>query len=820
MIKTKIVDRWLEEIAAAKSREDDYRKEGEEVLKIYNAKLNKPFNILFSNTETLLPALYSNTPRPVVERRFKTANDNDPVTKSASLLGQRMLEYLIDTNYAGREKFSEAMEAAVIDALLPGRGVTGVMYDAEIISSPEQDSDGENYEQSYSYVEEETISIESKTWNKVIFGFATKWANVPWIAYEQYMDKAECVKKFGKKIAKKLKYTKTDTDQQHDNEDGGESYTDQESISDKKTVQIYQIWDKSTKRILYISDCYKDGYLKEEDDPYQLTGFYNCPKPLQFLKKNDIVPISLYKQYENQAEELNIITGRLNKVFAAIKVVGFFNGNLQADIEDLLSKEDLTLTPTSQTALVTDGGLDKNIWIWPIDKLINVANMLILARDQAKKVIYEITGISDILRASTNANETLGAQKIKEAWGTLKVKRYQADVANYVRDTLRIMLEMAITKMDVEKIKKISQLNLETSQSHAQAKQAIEAIKAQASQIQLQIHMAQQSPQSAPEAQQQMQQQAQQQMQKLQQQMQQAQKTLSVPAWEDVIELLRDDMHRSWKIDIETNSTVDIDATEDKKDMSDTMNAMAQFMNGIAPMMEAGLMDFEAAKAMLITVARKLRFGIDIEDRIANMQPPQKQDDGKAEKEKADIEKKIMAQQQQSAQMVAQAEKANQAAANDNEKLKLELSAMQKMRELDKRELELAKREIKVDFREMQVDHTIEMHEAKESENEIARKQQEEVFDKNLENILSKAVDKQSEITEKAAVSAMSKAPDLPVIFDRLDEITKQIQDLMEDVSSPTEFTRDGFGKVTQVKKGKRISKITRDANGKMAIIG
>lgn len=813
MKKTKVIQRWLDEISAAKKREEEFRKEGDEILKLYNAKLDKPFNILFSNTETLLPALYSNTPRPVVERRFKASTDNDPVTKAASMLGQRILEYLIDTNYAGREKFGEAMEAAVIDALLPGRGVTCVVYDAEIISSPEHESpeQGEDSTQSYSYVEEETISTESKTWNKVIFGFATKWAKVPWIAYEQYMDKAECTKKFGKKVAGKLKYTKTDNDQQNDEED---HFSDQESLSDKKTVQIYQIWDKATKRILYISDSYMDGYIKEEDDPYNLSGFYNCPKPLEFIKNNSIVPSSMYKQYKNQAEELNLITGRLNKVFSAIKVVGFFNGNLQADIEGLLSNEDLTLTPTTQTAVITDGGLDKNIWIWPIDKLINVANMLILARNQAKQVIYEITGISDILRANTNANETLGAQKIKEAWGTLKVKRYQADVAIYVRDTLRIMLEMAISKMDAEKIKSISQLQLETKESHASARQAIESIKIQASQIQLQM---QQSAQSPPEVQQQMQQQAQQQMQKLQQQMQMAQKTLSVPAWEDVIGTLKDDMNRSWKIDIETNSTVDIDATEDKKDMAEIMNAMAQFMNGIAPMMEAGLMDFEAAKTMLVSVARKLRFGIDIEDRIANMQQPQKQDDGK---EKADIEKKIMAQQQQSAQMVAQAEKATQAAANDNEKLKLELSAMQKMRELDKRELELSKREIKADFRELKIEHTIEMHESKQAEAETARKQQEEVFDKNLENILSAAIDKQSELTDKAVANAVSNAPELPVIASRLDEMARQIQELADDAASPAEFIRDGGGKVTQIKKGKRISRITRDANGKMAVIG
>jgi hypothetical protein len=62
------------EIASAKKREKDFRKDGERVLKIYDGQKAKstPFNILFSNTETLLPALYSAVPRPVVQRRSRT----------------------------------------------------------------------------------------------------------------------------------------------------------------------------------------------------------------------------------------------------------------------------------------------------------------------------------------------------------------------------------------------------------------------------------------------------------------------------------------------------------------------------------------------------------------------------------------------------------------------------------------------------------------------------------------------------------------------------------------------------------------------------
>ena len=112
------VSYWLNEINACKKREADYRKDGERILEIYSGKkaATTPFNILFSNTETLLPALYSAVPKPVVQRRFK---DADPLGKNAADAGARVLEFLVDTNVDGYETFDEGMRASVLDALLP-----------------------------------------------------------------------------------------------------------------------------------------------------------------------------------------------------------------------------------------------------------------------------------------------------------------------------------------------------------------------------------------------------------------------------------------------------------------------------------------------------------------------------------------------------------------------------------------------------------------------------------------------------------------------------------------------------------------------------
>jgi hypothetical protein len=117
---------WLREIADAKTREKTYHATGEKVLEIYGADdpTKVPFNILYSNVETLFPAIYSSVPRPSVKQRFK--EDNDPESQAAAHAATRMLEYLLDTGVDGYETFDEGMKNAALDALLPGRGVNKV----------------------------------------------------------------------------------------------------------------------------------------------------------------------------------------------------------------------------------------------------------------------------------------------------------------------------------------------------------------------------------------------------------------------------------------------------------------------------------------------------------------------------------------------------------------------------------------------------------------------------------------------------------------------------------------------------------------------
>lgn len=672
---TEEVKHWLTEIATARKREKDYRKDGKEIIDIYSGKKSDqiPFNILFSNVETLLPALYSQTPHPVVKRRF---NDQDPIGLAASKAAERMLKYLLDTNVEGYETFQESMSNAVIDALLPGRGVTSIKYDAEVteVKSSEEDTE------TTPVVKWEQVCTDSRGWDKVVFGYAKKWSKVPWIAYEDYLDEEECERMFGEEVSAKIAFTEGEDD----DDDENRKSTSEENKGSRKTAVIYQIWDKvGNKKIRYISPAYNDGYLKVQEDELGITGFFNCPRPIQFItKSNDLMPTAMYTLYENQAKELNTITLRINEIVKAIKARGLYDGILGEDLGKVLDTGDNILTPTDRGATLLDGGLAKAIWFMPIEQLVVVYQQLITAREASKRTIYEITGISDILRGQSMASETLGAQKIKESWGTLRLKRLQMEVQRYSRDILRIMLEVAASKLSERTWAQATGLPFPTAEQKKQAQDILQAMQKQAQQMPPQQPQpgqppaTPQPPQPDPKIVQ----------------------AANSPSWSDILDVLKDDLLRSYKIDIETNSTIDVEATEDQKNVADFMNAMGQMMAGLAPMVENGSLPFDASKAILLEVVRKYRFGTEVEEQFSAMAAPPPKSNPEADKLKQDMQlaqqdnqtkmQEIQAKgQQEQAKLQAEGQFAMQQLQADNQIAMAQLQA--------KKESEMAIAEIK-----------------------------------------------------------------------------------------------------------------------------
>lgn len=629
------VQGWRNELEDARKREQTFRNEGEKLYKMYDGENpnQHPFNILYSNTETLKPALYSNLPKPQVkprftEKDFKGLSKINPLDKAVCEASNQMLSYLIDSNVEGYESFHDSIKASVLDSLIPGRGVTSIKFDAKIFDEE---------------VEWASICLNTTKYTRFLHGFATKWSEVPWIAYEFYPDKDEAKRLFGDK-ADDMQFSISEEDEKKE-----ETFD-----NSKKTACVYQIWDRNNKEILYVTDSH-ENILRRDDDPLEISGFFNTPRPLMLhTKSNNLKPTALYSLYENQAKELDRITRSINKVAQALKVRGGYDAGLGGELERILEGEENTFVPMENLSTMMDGGIEKHIWTLPLGELAGVLQQLYVAREGCKQVIYEITGISDILRGSSKASETLGAQKVKEAWGTLRLKDMQSEVQNYVRDILRIMLDIAVKNVPQSIWMKVTGLPYPTKKQKEKATKQLNKLRELI------------DPQKPDE--------------NLAKQLQELTNMLALPSWEVILETLKDDYTRSYKVDIETNSTLDVEATEDKKYIGEAMNAMAQFMNGLMPMVTAGVLPFPAAKSMLIDIAQKMRFGETVLDEINAMQQPQNQEEA---------QKRIEEQSKQ----IQQAQKQIQ-----GEKEKLEAQQKQISEEFDEEISKLEQEKMQLDY--------------------------------------------------------------------------------------------------------------------------
>lgn len=628
MARDAAVQKWLDEIDEALKREKKWRGKASQVVEVYEQEKaaagdaavegSSDFNILYANTETLAPSIYNNPPRPVVKRKIKA---NDPIARAAAQVLAKVLVQLNDQPDPNYTSFDELQRLAVTEALVPGRGLARFSYDAKI--------DGEGEARKVTY---ETICGDPVPWNRVVYGYAKNWADVPWQAYEHFMVREELEDTFGEELGRQIKLThnpSTETDK--DGEDAMPA-----DAQGAKFAHVWEIWDKRSRKQIFISEGYAK-VIKSNDDPLGLEGFFNSPRPICFVPRvKSLIPNILYCFYEKQARELDDVTRRIGALTRAMKIRGMYDGTIQG-LEGLLTQPENTLIPAENVASLQQGQtLDKAIWLLPLEKLISVLQQLYLNRAQIIQTIQKLSGVADVMLGASQASETLGAQKMKENWGVLRLKRWQKEVQRFSRDCYRLQAEIAAKKFSPETLAVMTGLPFPSAQDKQMAQMQAQQLMAQADQMQAMAQSGQQVPPQAG--------------QQLQQQLQQLQQVAGIPSWEEISQFLRSDSIRNFVIDIETNSTVDVEATEDKQQLSEFMNSMAQVLNGVMPMVKEGILPFDTAKALLASIVRKFRLDDDVEEAIDKMQPPQPQQDPAKQKVEAEMKR-----DEQKFQMDAQA---------------------------------------------------------------------------------------------------------------------------------------------------------------------
>jgi hypothetical protein len=577
-----VVKFWMDAIALASDEEDDWRKDAEETESIYsggrdgNAKNRRRFNILYSNTETLSAAVYNSAPVPDVRQRYP----DNPEQQQPPMPGQppaammphpardaaRVIERCL--NYSLDEYDVDATFRTVAqNGLVAGRGLIRVRY------KPMADDTGIAYQ---------SVVCEPVDWRTFRRGPATRWADVQWIAFRHYLTRDE-LKKLNPEVGTTLNLDyalpKSDTDK-----------GDGKNTSDVfKRGEVWEIWDKERREVVFIAPSHTLGPILTVRDPLGLIDFFPVPRPFQPMDvSGSIIPVEPYRLYSGLADELEMLTRRIRALTAAIKWRGAY---IDPQMGDFLSKfeklDDGDMAPVDNPAAMT-AGLDKAFWFQPTEQAAKVLMQLYEARDQVKQSIYEVTGISDLLRGSSVASETATAQGIKAQWGSLRVSVMQAEMQRIARDVIRMKTEIIAEKFEPATLQSMSGMELTP----------------------------------------------------------------------DVLALLKNDVLRRYRVDVETDSTIRADLQRQQQNVSGFVQGFGQFIQSVGPAVQAGALPMPVVAEMVKSFSRVFKLGRAVEEALDNMpsQAPPQADPAAAQQAEAQAAQQAEAAKMQAEQAKMQAQ--------------------------------------------------------------------------------------------------------------------------------------------------------------------
>ncbi|MBF0157490.1 MAG: hypothetical protein HQL57_09935 [Magnetococcales bacterium] len=651
-----VVKRWLLELSLADRQEADWRRRARETIARYRAEeqhQDATFNILFTNVQTLAPALYSETPKADVRRRF---HDQDVVGREASEIIERALAYVLED-----QDFDGIMNAAVFDCLLCGRAVSRVRYRPHLLPARDLDPESEKIlpalggggtpgggvigeedwneppmppspqvdsllrgEADRSLLPTlqdpgelelvfEEVEFEHVDWRDFRRGPGRRWDEVRWVAFRHFLTRDEGARLFPEFSA----WEEIALDVTAD----GLGQGDQEGLEADsfKRLTVWEFWDKEGREVWFIAPSYPHSPLKREKDPLGLGGFFPIPRPMYAVSDTTtLVPVEEFRLYRDQALELDRVTHRITRIVEVLRVRGIADSSI-ADLWNMENLDDGQFVPADSVAgLMAQGGLEKALWMFPAERIIQVLDRLYQHREQVKATIYEITGIADILRGNSQVAETATAQSIKSQWGSQRLRRRQREVQRYARDLVRLAGEIIAERFQP------STLTMMTGQRVDQR----------------------------------------------------------------ILAVLRDDAVRSFRLDIETDSTIAGDEDADRRNITQLLGGISGYIQGMGGAVMEGFISPEAAKSILMASIRRFRLGREVEEAMESSGGAPGATAGPSPRQLQQLQM-VMAQLQQRLQVAEAAEKSRLVKLQDQQKE----SAVRLQIEQERNRLELALKE-------------------------------------------------------------------------------------------------------------------------------
>lgn len=454
---------WETELEASKKSRRTFLKNAKKIMRRYldvrkndqgdleGTWSNTRLNVFNTNIQLQRAILYGRAPRADVSRRFDDPNDD------AARVAAEALERLVNAD--PNREFESSVGQALDDRLLVGLGHCRVRYECEFeeVSVPPLVDPLTGEELAPGYTEKRKVPGSEKActdythWDDFAWSPCRVWSECRWVGFKSKMTYDQLVDRFGKKKADLVKLNGYTGGGKTHESDWGE--VDRIANDPWKRGEVWELWSKDDRKVYWVSIGASE-ILDSKDDTMGLEGFFPCPEPLfANLTSTAVMPRADYVIAQDTYEEIDLISTRITWLERAVKCVGVYDASADG-IERLLEEgTDNKLIPVQEWSAFSEKGGTAGAVQWlPIDQVVSALETLRNYRTELIELLYQQTGMSDIIRGQAQAAATATEQSIKAKFAGIRMAHTQGLFARFVTDLQRLRAEIMVKFFDDENL--------------------------------------------------------------------------------------------------------------------------------------------------------------------------------------------------------------------------------------------------------------------------------------------------------------------------------------------------------------------------------
>ena len=473
---------WEIELHAGLKAQERWHKRANRVVNRYTGgdradteNFTFQLNLFYSNIQTTQAMMFGKLPEITLDRR--NTDFSDDAARVAAMMLQRMLQADIGKP---DDQYSTSLKLNLQDRLITGLGVSRVRYemDKEVIETAAQlDMNGQMLAEGFSeeVITSERAPLDYVHWRDCAWSPCRTWSELRWFGFKEMMTRDQLVERFGEKIGSAIPLTKTTRIVE-------DQLLQEESSDSFKRGEVWEIWDKDKKQVVWYCADYPK-LLDTKPDPFDLTGFFPVPRPMASnLTTSAYMPIPDFTMAQDLYNEIDNLETRIAMLTQAVKAVGVYNSAIDGVKRMLVEGVENDLIPVDNWAVFSENGGMQGVIDWlPIETIAGVLNQLIARRNDCKSQLFEVSGMSDIMRgAAASAGGPVSATEraLEARFSSVRISALQDEFSTYATDLIRLRAEIISKHFSPEQIVKQSNiLNTPDGQDQELIQAAIALIK-------------------------------------------------------------------------------------------------------------------------------------------------------------------------------------------------------------------------------------------------------------------------------------------------------------------------------------------------------